>query len=130
MAKTKTVWKVVRYGRQTGGRYSAIVDLHRGGIFYAAPLRPTVAPPGTKLLAFRRKKDAEMFLGTEDIFNGEIWKAEAKDVQKVAQVCSLWHWGLNSFVWFWKELGSGYHTQEAPTGTVSCSELTLVKQVA
>ena len=123
MTKTKTVWKVVSYN--DGKRYSAVVDLYHGGIKYNKPGKRTRAPKGTRLLAFKTKREALIFSGEH--FSEEVWKAEAKDVKVVHTLYSAWAGSRSRFVSFWQGvLASG---RSAPIGSVSCSELTLIKKV-
>ncbi len=126
MSKTKTVWKVVR--KIEGTRFSAILSGQEGGICYNEPGTPTPAPKGTRLLAFRRLKDAKAFVNAPGYH--EIWKAEAKDTKKqdMLVVMSLTWWlSVERIARFWR--GGGLGGLHAPDGTVSCSELTLIKKV-
>ena len=125
MAKTKTVWKMVRVIR--GKRYSAITKSAWGGICYNAPGQPTFAPKGTRLLAFKTKKAALAVDAHLDA--SEVWKAEGQDVRSEKRLYAWYAGTRNRFIAFWQKSNNVYTDMEAPESTVSCSELTLIKKV-
>ena len=117
----KTVWKVVSFDGDK--RFSAVAPLSLGGICYANPGQPTIAPKDTKLLAFATKKAALSFGGQE------VWKAEAKDVTPQSRLFA-WRFGsAQRFFNFWRSESEETMWMTAPSGTVSCSELTLIEKV-
>ncbi|KKN60414.1 hypothetical protein LCGC14_0532480 [marine sediment metagenome] len=126
---TKIVWKVVR--RIGGKRFSAVINQEWGGVRYSSPGEITSAPESTKLLAFKTKETAVRFgtsLGDGFGCKYEVWKAKAKNVTNTRTLSTSGD-GYPGFVAFWKGKRNGVWRGEAPDGTVSCSELTLIKKV-
>ena len=118
------VYKGVRLIK--GKRYSAVVYRCHGGIRYNDPGQPTVAPEGTRLLAFSTKKEALLFFKDwKPKF--EVWRAEAKNTQKVSAL--TWSWSRANFIRFWQGIPAVLILASAPQGTVCCSELTLLEKV-
>lgn len=126
------VYKVVRERR--GRHYSCIINVKNGGICYAEPGQPTVAPEGTKLLAFNTKARALTFADGPGSAR-EVWEAKAKGVKPVYQVADFWGSAKRRFLNFWggtqmfKKPKKECDTS-APRGSVACDELTLVKKVS
>lgn len=121
------VYKAVR---QVRGKLKSIVPRRHSGkcianLTYAKG--KTTKPIFGKVFAFDNMEAAIEFVGMRP--HPQIWLAEAPDKTKIETIASDSHsMCLARFKRFWEGKESS-DSMAAPSGTVVCSEITLVKKV-
>lgn len=125
-----TVYKVVRR-RRDGKLASAVIRQGKLLVIYE-PNKPSSALNGMKLLAFEGLRWAKAFATRLRDYPGhyrnlEVWEGTGVGV-KPQNYISYWWAGWEAVREFWA--AGGLDTRNpAPSGTVACGSITLIKRV-
>lgn len=117
------VYKVVE--RLRNGKRVSYVITGRAQVEYE-PNKET-RPTFGKLLGFRSKKAARRFV-KQGGFNHEIWLAKAKNPKRITMLTDIGS-SATDLRKFWKDPINNPYPMAAPTGTVACDSIKLLKCV-